>query len=372
MVKIGITGQNGFIGSNLFNKISLLKDKFELIPFKKEFFSEVSILNKWVGDCDVVVHLAGLNRSANQNEILETNLKLANDLIAALKLKKNQTHLIFASSTQEEEDNAYGNSKRKARELFTDWSKETDSVFSGLIISNVFGPFGKPKYNSVIATFSDLLCSGGRPEILVDKKLNLIYVDDLCNEIIDCIINKTNEPKHVVKATDVFMVTEILAKLMNFQSLYCDKGIIPSLDDKFSINLFNTFRSYINPEGFFPYKLKRNEDNRGVFIELVKLNSGGQISFSTTKPDIVRGNHFHTRKVERFAVIKGKAVIEFRKFNTDKVFTFHLDGDEPSFVDMPIWYTHNIKNVGSEELYTVFWINEFYDEANPDTYFENV
>ena len=52
--------------------------------------------------------------------------------------------------------------------------------------------------------------------------------------------------------------------------------------------------------------------------------------------------------------------------------TFELDGNEPAFVDMPVWYTHNITNIGSDDLYTIFWINEFYDPSDPDTFFEKV
>jgi len=139
-----------------------------------------------------------------------------------------------------------------------------------------------------------------------------------------------------------------------------------------SINLFNTFRSYIDHAVYFPFKLTQHADNRGAFVEIVRLGIGGQVSFSTTHPGITRGNHFHTKKIERFTVIKGKALIQLRKYNTEEVLNFELDGNEPSYVDMPVWYTHNIKNVGEEELYTVFWINEAFDATNPDTYFEIV
>ncbi len=102
------------------------------------------------------------------------------------------------------------------------------------------------------------------------------------------------------------------------------------------------------------------------------LGLGGQVSFSTTKPGITRGNHYHTRKIERFVVIRGKATIQLRRIGTDEVIDFHLDGQHPSYVDMPIWYTHNITNVGEDDLFTLFWINEFYDPDDPDTYFETV
>jgi len=115
-----------------------------------------------------------------------------------------------------------------------------------------------------------------------------------------------------------------------------------------------------------------NTDERGSFVETVKLHSGGQVSFSTTIPGITRGNHFHTRKAERFAVIKGKARIELRHIGTDQVLSFEFDGKQPSFVDMPVWYTHNITNIGDEELFTIFWISEHFDATDPDTYFEKV
>ena len=115
-----------------------------------------------------------------------------------------------------------------------------------------------------------------------------------------------------------------------------------------------------------------NTDDRGSFVETVKLNSGGQVSFSTTVPGITRGNHFHTRKAERFAVIQGKAKIEFRRIDSDKVFSFELDGSQPSFVDMPIWHTHNITNIGDETLLTIFWINEHFDPEDMDTFFVKV
>ena len=88
--------------------------------------------------------------------------------------------------------------------------------------------------------------------------------------------------------------------------------------------------------------------------------------------DITRGNHFHTRKIERFVVIQGEAKISLRKIGSKKVYDFLLDGEKPSFVDIPIWFTHNITNIGDEPLFTSFWINEPYDSEDRDTYFENV
>jgi UDP-2-acetamido-2,6-beta-L-arabino-hexul-4-ose reductase len=167
-------------------------------------------------------------------------------------------------------------------------------------------------------------------------------------------------------------VSDILKSLQLFKDEYLDAGSIPVLDDGNTTNLFNTFRSYIELNSYFPHILKQNTDDRGTFVETIRLGSGGQVSFSTTKPGITRGNHYHTRKIERFAVMKGQAKIQLRRIGTGKVFEFYLDGNNPSYVDMPVWYAHNITNIGSDELYTQFWINEWYDASNADTFFEQV
>ena len=148
-------------------------------------------------------------------------------------------------------------------------------------------------------------------------------------------------------------------------------GFFPNLEDSFEKALFNTFRCYV-PDSHYPVKYTKHTDNRGSFVEIARTQTSGQFSYSTTVPSITRGNHFHTRKAERFAVISGKALIQLRKIGTDKVIDYYLNGNVPAYVDMPIWHTHNIKNIGDEELISLFWINEPYDPEDADTYFENV
>jgi UDP-2-acetamido-2,6-beta-L-arabino-hexul-4-ose reductase len=372
MKKIGITGQNGFVGNHLFNYVSLLKEEFSIIPFERRFFDEPSLLENWIVQCDVIIHLAALNRHINTDVIHDTNVDLVVKLVAAFKNTSHTPHVIFASSTQEAYDNSYGKSKQTGRVLLAEWARERNAVLTGMIIPNVFGPFGKPFYNSVVATFCHQLCNGLCPSVDKDGRLRLIYVHELVQEIVVAIREEKNEPALQVANTSEQNVSELLQKLNHFKTLYFDKGIIPELPDPFSLHLFNTFRSYINLASYFPFKLKANTDQRGTFVEIIRLEQGGQVSFSTTLPGVTRGNHFHTRKIERFTVIKGKALIQLRKYNTGNILDFELDGKSPSYVDMPVWYTHNIKNIGEEELYTVFWINEFFDPADADTYFETV
>jgi len=352
--------------------LGLYKDEFENVEFKRDFFDDVTALDKFVSACDVIVHLAALNRHKDQETIYETNINLVRKLIASLEKNKSKAHIIFSSSLQEKKENLYGKSKKEGRLLFETWADSTGGTITGMVIPNVFGPFGKPFYNSVVATFSHQIAKGETPTINVDGELNLIYVSELVEEMMSKIRNRINEPNFNVPHTSTIKVSEILKLLQNYKVTYQDNGEIPILNNSFELNLFNTFRCYMDIKSYFPVKFTQHTDSRGSFVEIIRLGIGGQVSFSTTVPTITRGNHFHTRKIERFAVIKGKALIQLRRIGTDEVLDFYLDGNEPSYVDMPIWHTHNIKNIGDEVLYTNFWINEPYNPEDTDTYFVEV
>ena len=377
MLRIGITGQAGFVGTHLYNTLGLYPDTIRRIPFEDSYFQNRQQLRSFVRECDVIVHLAAMNRHPDPRVIYETNIRLVDQLIEAMEAENVTPHVLFSSSTQEERENEYGKSKREGRALLEKWAERNGASFTGMVVPNVYGPFGRPGYNSFIATFCHKLTHGEQPEVLVDSNVRLIYVDSLCQYILEKIFQKARHDEPVVERTDIphdfeKKVTDILTLFENYKTLYFDQGIIPELKDRNEVNLFNTFRCYIDLPGHFPVKLTQHADPRGIFVETIKLGIGGQVSFSTTVPGITRGNHFHTRKIERFTVIKGKARIQLRKIGTPEVLDFYLDGREPAYVDMPVWYTHNITNTGTEELYTQFWINEWYDPADGDTYFEKV
>ncbi len=378
MIKVGITGQAGFMGTHLFNFLNL-KEGIKTVPFKDEFFNDRSILEDFVSKCDVIVHLAAMNRHENPQVIYDTNIKLVNDLVTACEKTNSKPYILMSSSTQENRDNLYGKSKKEGRILLENWAKRNNAFFTGMIIPNVFGPFGKPYYNSVIATFCQQLTHEEQPKIQIDGELKLIYINELVEEFWKKIIEKAQKVKgkseiierYEVQHTSINKVSEILTILQRFKNEYFYKGIIPKLNNNFELALFNTFRCYI-PNDKFPFMLTKHTDDRGSFVEIIRTNVSGQYSYSTTKPGISRGNHFHTRKIERFAVISGKAKIELRRIGTDEVITYLLNGNNPSFVDMPIWTTHNITNIGETELFTLFWINEPYNPDDPDTFYEQV
>jgi len=373
LIRVGITGQEGFMGTHLYNFLGTKKEYTEIIEYDISYFNQPDKLSLFVSKCDVVVHIAAMNRHEDEQVIYNTNIKLVEQLIDACQSASVQPKIIFTSSTQEDRDNLYGKSKKDGRKLLEQWASKNNGSITSFIIPNVFGPFGRPFYNSFIATFCQQIVQGESPTIINDSVVNLIYINKLCEFFFTEIMNLKEEIKIFnVPHSSSKKVSEILELLKGYKADYFDQGVIPNIQlNSFELDLFNTFTSFI-PKDYFPRKFVQHADNRGAFVEIIRANTAGQSSFSTTVPGITRGNHYHTRKVERFAVIKGKAIIKLRKIDSDQVHEFKLDGEHPAYVDMPIWFTHNITNIGDTELITMFWINEPYDSSDPDTFFVEV
>ena len=374
LVSVGITGQAGFMGSHLFNFLGTKLEEVKRISFKRNYFEDEVELQNFVKSCDVIVHIAAMNRHGDEQVLYNTNVGLVHKLVNACEVTKSIPKIIFSSSTQEEIGNLYGKSKRDGRKYFEDWATNNDGKVTSLVIPNVFGPFGRPFYNSFIATFSHQIIQGEQPKVINDSRVNLIYINELSEVFYNEIIKQDSEKIHSysVPHTSSRKVSEILGLLKYFHIQYLENSQVPKVDlNTFELDLFNTFRSFM-PKDYFPRKFTKHTDERGAFVEIMRAGSAGQSSYSTTVPGITRGNHYHTRKVERFAVISGKAAIQLRKVDSEDVIEYILDGEEPAYVDMPIWYTHNITNIGNTDLISLFWINEPYNPQDPDTYFVSV
>jgi UDP-2-acetamido-2,6-beta-L-arabino-hexul-4-ose reductase len=368
--KVVITGLIGFMGSHLQDRLRRQED-VEVPPFEDAFFSEPKNLRQVLTDADTVVHLAAMNRG-DEKEIYNTNIELVKKLVGTLDSINARPHVIFSSSTQACLDNPYGRSKKEGARILEEWSKKNSAPVTVLAIPNVFGDRGRPFYNSVVATFCHLLTHGGKPEIQIDKEVGLIYI----NELVEVFWEKINNPpagfeRIDVKPTASAKVTDILKMLNHFKDCYYDMKVVPVLATSFEKNLYNVFVSYAEAPDYEQPLMLRTDD-RGSLFEVVKEEKGSQIFFSTTKPGIVRGNHYHTRKQEKFCVVKGEAIIRIRRIGTDKVVEYRVSGEKPVVVEMPIFYTHNIENVGSGELCTLFWTNELYNPNDGDTFFEKV
>ncbi|MDA8626242.1 NAD-dependent epimerase/dehydratase family protein [Flavobacteriaceae bacterium] len=374
LVRVGITGQAGFMGSHLYNFLGTKLEKVKRIDFNRNYFEDDAKLQNFVKSCDVIVHMAAMNRCENEQVLYNINVGLVHKLVNACEKTKSIPKIIFSSSTQEEINNLYGKSKLDGRKYLEAWATNNNGQVTSLVIPNVFGPFGRPFYNSFIATFSHQIIQGEEPKVVNDSKVNLIYINELTEVFYNEIVRKATEniKSCIVSHSSSLKVSEILRLLKEFKKKYLKNGQVPNVNlSSFELDLFNTFTSFI-PKDYFPRKFEKHTDERGAFVEIMRAEIAGQSSYSTTVPGITRGNHYHTRKVERFAVICGKASIKLRKVDSEEVIEYILDGEHPSYVDMPIWYTHNITNIGDTDLITLFWINEPYNPEDADTYFVNV
>jgi UDP-2-acetamido-2,6-beta-L-arabino-hexul-4-ose reductase len=245
-MRIGITGQSGFIGTHLFNFLINNKTEFEIIPFHNDFLNNQNLLEDWVSKCQTIVHLAALSRHKNPAIVYNTNINLISKLLSALENTNSETHILFASSIQEKLNIEYSRSKRDGRKLFSEWAQKKNLPFTGLIIPNVFGPLAKPKYASVVATFSYQITHHEIPKIDVDADMQLIYINKLIQIIVDCILSRKNNEEFLIPYTYQIKVSEILKKLQYFNDCYLVNGEMPNLISTFDSDLFETFISYID------------------------------------------------------------------------------------------------------------------------------
>jgi UDP-2-acetamido-2,6-beta-L-arabino-hexul-4-ose reductase len=363
---VGVTGARGMLGWHVAAFLSGVNGIL-VRHAGREIFESAQSLVDFVTGCDAVIHCAGMNRGDEQKVAL-TNVRLVKELIQALETASSTTHVIFTSSTHVERNTLYGESKRECAALLKLWADTNGAGFTNLILPNVFGEHGKPFYNSVVSTFCYQIANESNPSVHQDAEIEQIHAQNVARIVLQCLKERSFGEKKI-KGHPI-RVTELLEKIKCFGSDY-DQNIIPDVRNDFDRDLFNTFRSYFYPSRY-PASLTLHSDARGSLFESVKTRNGGQTFLSSTKPGITRGNHFHTRKIERFLVIQGKAEIRSRRVLFGETQVFSVSGALPAYIDIPTLYTHNIKNVGSTELITLFWTHEFFDPHHPDTFPEVV
>jgi UDP-2-acetamido-2,6-beta-L-arabino-hexul-4-ose reductase len=371
-MKILITGAKGFIGKNL--AVELRNQKAgDVLEF--DMGNSLSELEKFAKECDLVYHLAGINRPRDPKEFEEGNFDFTNTLISYLKKSGKSAPVIFSSSVQAKLDNPYGRSKLAAENSLIKYSEETGIPVSVYRLPNVFGKWSRPSYNSVVSTFCHNIAYG-LPVQINDPEtvLNQIYVNDVIDEFISktVSIGDRNGPELIEDIKPVYTLT--LGKLESLISSFREIRSmlsVPDLSDPFTRKLYATYLSYL-PEDEFSYPLKMNIDNRGSFTEFIRTGDRGQVSVNISKPGIVKGNHWHHTKNEKFLVVSGIGVIRFRKIGSTEIIEYRVNGEKLEVVDIPTGYTHNIENIGTTDMVTVMWASEVFDPGKPDTFFEEV
>lgn len=366
MQNIGITGGNGFLAWHLRCRLKMLG--FENVSLAdRACFNNQDLLNDFVLKNDIVVHLAGVNRADTDDMVKSGNINIAKQLAMALTKKPTSTHVIFSNSTKIEEDGVYGEAKKQSAQIIQDALTHADGTMADIVFPHLYGEYGRPKYNSAVHTFAYQIVSNEQSKVVVDSVLELLHAQEAAQIIIDS-FERTGQFR---PSGEKIKVSHALQKMQELIAPYLDNGTIPEIKTAFELHLFNTIKSYFKPS-YYPIPLTLHSDHRGSFFEVVRSQGQGQTSISTTKPGIVRGDHFHQNKIERFSVISGNATIKIRKLFSDKINTYHVCGDQPVIIDIPTLSSHNITNTGDDLLTTLFWCHDLFDPAYPDTYSEPV
>lgn len=371
-MNILVTGAKGFIGKNL---IAELKNRGYSDIMEFDVDTEKDLLDEYCKKADFVFNLAGVNRPDSIEDFKKGNYGFASELLKTLKKYNNKCPVMLSSSIQAALNNPYGTSKKEGEELFFRYGKEYGVDVLVYRFPNVFGKWCRPNYNSVIATFCynithNLPIKINDPE----TQLNLVYIDDVVNELINAIEDEPNRGEDgfcYVPITHTQKLGEIANLLYEYRESRSNLSIANMKENSFSKKLYATYLSYL-PKDSFSYILKMNEDERGSFTEIIRTAERGQFSVNISKPGITKGNHWHHTKNEKFVVVSGKAVIKFRQIDSDDIISYEVSGEKIEVVDIPPGYTHNITNVGETDLVTFMWCSECFNPEEPDTYYLEV
>lgn len=365
-VKILVTGADGFIGKNLCVTLAERKD-IELHRFTRSHSADD--LQKMIGDVDFVFHLAGVNRPLQESEFTTGNSDLTKALCAAIASTGRAIPVVYTSSIQAENRNAYGISKHEAEQALLALEKVNPGTVHIARLPNVFGKWARPNYNSAVATFCHNVARD-LPIHIHDEQacITLVYIDVVVSHFVSIMDGQVPSSNGYTTVAPQSQIT--VGDLANTLHAFRDSRktlISPRVGEGLVRELYSTYVSYL-PKERFSYEVPRYGDERGVFVEMLKTPDCGQFSFFTAHPGITRGGHYHHSKTEKFLVIKGIAKFRFRQIDTGDYHELVTTGDKPEIVETVPGWTHDITNIGDSELVVMLWANEIFDRQRPDTF----
>jgi len=363
-MRVLVTGARGFIGKNLIVHLEE-DDQFSVLTYSRE--NSLDELGGLVEQADAIIHLAGENRPEDVSSFEKVNAGLTQSLCNAIRTTGRQIPMVLASSTQAGLDNPYGLSKRSAEEIVEALAKEAGNPACICRLPGVFGKWCKPNYNSVVATFChniarDLPIQIHDPAV----SIRLVYVDDVVEAFVRAIQQSRKGVSNPSITPEYSITLGELADQIKAFKICRDSLISEQVGNGLVRALYSTYVSYLKPDQF-SYSLPKYGDERGVFVEMLKTKESGQFSFFTAHPGVTRGGHYHHTKTEKFLVIKGNARFGFRHIISGETYELLTSGDEPKVVDTVPGWTHDITNVGEEEMVVMLWANEIFDRDKPDT-----
>lgn len=362
-MKVLITGINGFIGRNL-EKHLRERERVEILRFDR---GDNQGLAARVAEADCIFHLAGVNRPQDPKEFAEGNADFTLSLCSAIEAAKRNITIVYASSIQATLDNPYGRSKLEAEATLRNLASRHAIKLHILRLPNVFGKWARPNYNSVVATFCynvarDIPISINDPA----APLSLVYIDDVVSHFLAIMDQADGTLSDQVQPVYVTTVGELAAQITAFKASR-ESLVTEPVGNGLARALYSTYLSYLPVENF-DYEIPSHRDARGVFVEMLKTKNSGQFSYFTAYPGVTRGGHYHHSKTEKFLVIKGVAKFRFRNILNDDYYELLTTGEKPVVVETVPGWTHDITNIGSDEMIVMLWANEIFDRDQPDTY----
>ena len=363
-MRIVVTGGNGFIGSNL--RVRLAESGFTDVVSVGSG-ADARELAAAVESSDFAFHLAGANRPSDVADFARVNVGVTAAVCDALLSTGRAIPIVYTSSTQAVLDNPYGNSKRDAEAVLERYAEQSGAAVTVMRLTNVFGKWARPNYNSAVATFCHNIARGASIKIHDPAaSLRLVYVDD----VVDAMLAQLASPTSGFRMTDVrpvyeTTVGEVAATIESFAASR-QTLTIPRVGAGLVRALYATYVSYLTPDNF-TYDLTRHADPRGVFVEMLRTFDSGQFSYFTAGPGITRGEHYHHTKTEKFLVVRGTARFGFRHLLSGEIREIITEGERPRVVETVPGWVHNITNVGDGEMIVLLWANERFDPAKPDT-----
>jgi UDP-2-acetamido-2,6-beta-L-arabino-hexul-4-ose reductase len=362
-----ITGGHGFLAWHLRCRLKADQPETEVRLLGRGALDDPVTLAEQVEGCDAVFHLAAVN--SHDPAAATTNVDLAHALVDGLDRLAEPTRVVYSNSAHAEGESPYGRSKRAASEVLRRWADRAGATVADVVLPNLFGENARPNYNSAVATFCDAVARGRTCEVNRSGRTELLHAQDAAAALLRQAHSTRSTTERI--AGKVVGVGDVYDRITGFHDTYRATQTVPHLPTRLDLRLFNQLRVAMYPAAY-PVALIRHSDQRGDFFEAARGNGETQTSFSTTRPGVTRGEHWHADKIERFMVLRGQATIEVRRLFDDEVVEFQVSGDSASFVDMPTLHAHNITNTGDDELLTMFWANDHFRPEAPDTWPEPV
>ena len=363
-MRVLVTGSNGFIGKNLIVRLNELD--IQVATFTRD--NVIQDLEELIKDTDCVVHLAGENRPKDDKDFGAVNTGLTTFICDVVRSSGKKISIILASSAQADLDNAYGKSKLDAEIAVKTLEIDTNCPVHVYRLPGVFGKWCKPHYNSVVATFChnishDLPIQVNNPEF----GLSLAYIDDVVEEFIKVMRGGVRDDQEKLSVQPEYKIKlgDLADQIKMFREGR-DSLITERVGGGLVSKLYSTYLSYISPEQF-SYSIPSYGDERGMFAEILKTKDSGQFSFFTAGPGVTRGGHYHHSKTEKFLVIQGEAKFGFRHIVSDETYKIVVTSKDLKIVETVPGWSHDITNIGAEEIIVMLWANEIFDPDNPDT-----